>query len=606
MVPRSVTGEIVSLRRSLLASQVEGFVVELTPNEGDAVTKGEVIARLDQTIAELEVTRAQADLDAAKGVVMEREAALDRYRRDLERTRQVVERGSATASSFDAAEADVRTTEALLMQARALVLAEEARLSLAARRLEDKTIRAPFDGRVVRKETELGEWVTPGDTIVEIVSLTELEARIDVPEHLVGYLTEDLGSIPLTIPGLGVAADTTARVIAVIPQGDSLSRMFPVRLVGRGGPRGLAAAPGRRLRPGMSVTASVPTGSVEPVLTIHKDAVLRDDAGLFAFMAVPFGEPGNPAVTGQAVPARISPALRLGRPRRDPPRADPPRLVAAGRGQRAGLPDPAAGGAGPARGLAVRRRGRAGRSRQRGGELMDIVGFSIRKPVTVTVGVILIVMFGLIGLTGDPDPAHAHRRPPDHHRRDGLARAEPAGDRRRDRQEAGGGAQERRQPEADDLDLEPGHARRCSSSSTSGRASPGRGRRSPTRSGRCPITPRGRGAQDHRRGRVERERDRVDHHRPRPRGRAVPRASTSRTSTTRSTRRSSPSSSGSRAWRRSTSTAGASARPASMSTTSSSRSAGSTMSSWSTRCGARTGTSRRARSPRASATTASA
>ena len=307
MIPRSVTGEIVSLRRTLLAAQAEGFVVELTPNAGDSVEKGAVIARLDDTIAALEVKRAEADLRAAEGVVMEREASLARLRRDFERTKQLETRGSATTSSLDAAETAVRTAEALLVQAEALVLADEARVALAQRRLRDMTITAPFDGRVVRKETEVGAWLSAGDPVAEIVSLTELEARIDVPEHLVGYLSQDLGSIAMSIPGLGTNADTTARVISVIPQGDSLSRMFPVRLaVEVPKVEQDAGADTVGLRPGMSVTAFVPTGSVEPVLTIHKDAVLRDDAGLFAFMAVPNSDPNNPMVTGQAIPARLS------------------------------------------------------------------------------------------------------------------------------------------------------------------------------------------------------------------------------------------------------------------------------------------------------------
>jgi RND family efflux transporter MFP subunit len=297
MSPRGVTGEIVTLRRSLIASQVAGFVVELIPLEGDAVERGAVIARLDDEVSRHEVTRAGAVLDSARGLVAQREAELTRFARDLERVRTLHERGSTTVSALDAAEADVGTTEALLMQARAQVLSAEAGLARARRELADKTIRAPFDGRVVRKITEVGEWVTPGDTIVEIVSLSELEARIDVPEHLVGFLVEDVGSIPVRVPGLGTAGEVEATVIGMIPQADPLSRMFRVRLAVTGA--------GDRLRPGMSLTAFVPTGAFESTLTVHKDALLRDDAGEFVFMAVPFRSETNPAVNGQAIPVRV-------------------------------------------------------------------------------------------------------------------------------------------------------------------------------------------------------------------------------------------------------------------------------------------------------------
>ncbi len=297
MVPRAVTGEIVSLRHSLLASQIEGFVVSIGVHEGDTVAAGDVVARLDDTLARLDVAAAEADLLAARGVVAQREAELDRYRNDYERVEMLQKEGSTTASELDAALADVRTTEAQLEQARARAASAEAALARARKRLADKTIVAPFAGRVVRKSTEVGEWVTPGDTIAEIVSLHDVEARIDVPEHLVGLMKDDIGPITLHVPGLGATPSVSASVIGVIPQADRLSRMFPVRLAVR--------VEDGVLMPGMSLTAYVPTGSVEPVLTVPKDAVLRDDAGEFVFMAVPHHAEQNPAVTAQAVPARI-------------------------------------------------------------------------------------------------------------------------------------------------------------------------------------------------------------------------------------------------------------------------------------------------------------
>ncbi len=304
MVPRAVTGEIVTLRHSLLASQVEGSVVSIGVNAGDTVAEGDVVARLDDTLARLDVATAEADLVAARGVVAQREAELARFRNDYERVEMLLKEGTTTESERDAALADVRTTEALLAQAHARVTSAEAALSRARKRLSDKTIVAPFAGRVIRKSTEVGEWVTPGNTVAEIVSLRDVEARIDVPEHLVGLLKQDVGRITLRIPGLGSDAVVDASVIGVVPQADRLSRMFPVRLAVR-------AADGA-LMPGMSLTAYVPTGSVEPVLTVPKDAVLRDDAGEFVYLAVPYHSDQNPAVTAQAMPARITRRFAVG------------------------------------------------------------------------------------------------------------------------------------------------------------------------------------------------------------------------------------------------------------------------------------------------------
>lgn len=299
-VPRSVTGEIITLRRSLLASQVEGLIIELELNPGDAVKKGDVIARLDDELARLDVTQAEADLAVEQALVEQREAELERYRNDLDRTEKLSARGGTTASELDAARVDVRVTEALAMQARAQVKAHEAELARARKNLNDHTIRAPFDGRVVLKQAEVGEWVTPGDTVLEMLSLTQLEARISVPEHLVSNLGSDadLGTITVSVPGLGARGSVEARLIGVIPDGDSLGRMFTARLS--------VLDPTGGLKPGMSITAFIPTGSSEPVLTISKDAILRDDAGEFVYLSMPHSVEGNPAITGQAVPARIT------------------------------------------------------------------------------------------------------------------------------------------------------------------------------------------------------------------------------------------------------------------------------------------------------------
>lgn len=301
---REVTGEIRSMRRSLLASQVEGLVIELDLDEGDAVEAGQVVARLDAATAELDVAEGEADVGAARGSVEEAEALLAQAERDLERVTQASARGSVSASELDNAETAVRTRRAALAQAKAGLAAADADLARKKKALADKTIVAPFAGRVVGKETEVGEWISPGDAIVEIVSLRELEARIDVPERFVRFLTDGSGPVGLSVPALGDGQNAEGTLIGVVPLGDELSRLFPVRLRVANG-SGL-------LKPGMSLTAYVPTGKSEPTLTVSKDALLRDDAGEYLYMAVPKSDETNPAVNGQAVPARVTRLYAVG------------------------------------------------------------------------------------------------------------------------------------------------------------------------------------------------------------------------------------------------------------------------------------------------------
>lgn len=82
---RSVTGDIRSRLTSALASQVEGLLVELNVEEGDEVTKGQVIARIDDTRAKIAVRRAESELAYRQAVIDQRQVELDNASRDLDR-----------------------------------------------------------------------------------------------------------------------------------------------------------------------------------------------------------------------------------------------------------------------------------------------------------------------------------------------------------------------------------------------------------------------------------------------------------------------------------------------------------------------------------------
>jgi len=271
---RGVTGEIRSRLRSELAAQVAGLVLELRVEEGDGVEQGDTVARLDDERAQAQLERAQSEVAAAEAEIDQYNAELDEARRDLERLRQLEERGSVNPAQMDAAATLVSSRRALLAGARADLRTARADVSLARRVLEDMTITAPFAGRVVRKSTEVGQWVGAGEAVCTIVSLDALEARIDVPEGILGALQSSSEPVELLLPA--VAGPMRGSVLSVVPEADSLSRLFPVRLTVED-PEGV-------LRPGMSLTAMVPTGERRELLTVSKDAVLRNDAGEFVYI----------------------------------------------------------------------------------------------------------------------------------------------------------------------------------------------------------------------------------------------------------------------------------------------------------------------------------
>lgn len=273
---RAVTGEIRSRLMSAIASQVEGLLVELDVEEGDIVEKGQVLARLDATRAEIEVTRAQADIEYARAVIAQRTEELNNAQRDLERIEELDRLGSAGVSQLDEARTLVASRTALHAQAEAELATAEGDLALAKRELDDMTIEAPFSGRIIDKSSEIGQWIGRGDTVVALVSLDRLEARIDIPEDTYPAVVdaqEEHGQIELRLPalGLGTGQEIYGEVIAILPAADPLSRLFPVRI-------SVNNSAGN-LRPGMSLTAYVPTGLRGEYITVHKDAIVRTPTG---------------------------------------------------------------------------------------------------------------------------------------------------------------------------------------------------------------------------------------------------------------------------------------------------------------------------------------
>lgn len=273
---RSVTGEIRSRLTSDVASQVSGLLVQLEVEEGDTVEQGQVIAGIDAERAQIAVRRAQSALAFAQAVLAQRRVELDNATRNLKRIEELDRLGSSGVSQLDDARTLVASQEARLAQAQAEMMSSQSELDLAKRELDDMTIEAPFRGRVVRKSSEIGQWIGAGDEIVTIVSLDALEARIDIPEDVysaVSATMRDRVAIEIRLPALGTGSgqEIYGQVITILPGADSLSRLFPVRIS--------IDNTGGLLRPGMSLIAMVPTNASERYITVHKDAIVRTSTG---------------------------------------------------------------------------------------------------------------------------------------------------------------------------------------------------------------------------------------------------------------------------------------------------------------------------------------
>jgi RND family efflux transporter MFP subunit len=165
---RITTVGIVEAPEVNVTSRIAGRIAQLDVIEGDNVKRGQVICKIESIDIRNQLERARADLAHAKADLIDAQRTEQRYRKLLQE--KVV-----AAESYD----DAATR---LAQAKATVASAEATVHYYADQLADTNIVSPIDGIVINKALEVGEWATPGTTIVTVDDLSNIWARVDVQE----------------------------------------------------------------------------------------------------------------------------------------------------------------------------------------------------------------------------------------------------------------------------------------------------------------------------------------------------------------------------------------------------------------------------------------
>lgn len=253
-------GTVESRVTSVVASEVSGLVTEMLVREGDTVKTDQPLAKLRTTSLEIRRTAAVAQLKEA-------EARLKQAERNKERATELLEDGVVSRQEYDD-----RLYEFNAWQGRTEQLTSE--IALIDLELRQSTIRAPFAGVVTAERTEIGEWVDRGDPVMEMLSLDELEIRVEVPE---GYFSNLNPGARTTVTFESLPNFTlTGRLNAIIPRADPQARTFPIKV----------RIPNREGRVGVGMLAQVafPAGESYRATVVPKDAVIRRGPQEFVYL----------------------------------------------------------------------------------------------------------------------------------------------------------------------------------------------------------------------------------------------------------------------------------------------------------------------------------
>ena len=245
----AIAGPLRAANSAFVKARVAGELQGLSLREGDRVTAGQVVARIDATESQARLRQAQQQAEAAR-------AQVDIARRSFENNRSLVDQGFISKTALD-------TSLASLSAAEASYRAAQAGADLAVKALDDTVLRAPMAGLVAQRLAQPGERVAIDTRILEIVDLSrlELEASLSPADSL----RVKAGQVArLTIEG--ATAPLAATVVRVNPSALGGSRAVLAYL---------AVQPNPGLRQGLFAQGTLATGTVA-VLAAPLSAVRTD------------------------------------------------------------------------------------------------------------------------------------------------------------------------------------------------------------------------------------------------------------------------------------------------------------------------------------------
>lgn len=246
-----LSGTVTALDDARLSVSTSGLVVALQVDAGDRVERGQGLLQLDEELA-------RHQYDSAQAAAVRAQRALEDARRRHEEARILAPQRSIAESVVKDLAAEVAEDEAALAQA----------LADAGYRkgvLERHRLLAPFTGVISERSVELGEWVSPGEPVLRLVSTERLRLDFQAPED---YLGQILVGAPVEYT-LGADRDHFyhGTVVAAVPVTDRVARTFLLRVE----PEIQAVA----MRPGMSAQGRVKINAGRKGVAVPRDAVLR-------------------------------------------------------------------------------------------------------------------------------------------------------------------------------------------------------------------------------------------------------------------------------------------------------------------------------------------
>jgi membrane fusion protein (multidrug efflux system) len=231
----AAVGTLAAVNGVDISAQAAGLIREISFQSGQTVRKGQMLLRLDAEVEASDLRSAQADADLA--------------RISADRQRALVKTDSVSKAALDKAEAELKVKEAKVAGIRA--------------QIDKKGVTAPFDGVLGVRKIDLGQYLQPGQAIVNLQNLSVMLADFTVSQRDLSVIAPGQPVRMTTDAWPGVVFDGT--IAAIEPQVDAKSGMILVQ----------ARFPNveGRLRPGMFARIDIVRAQSAEVVTVPASAI---------------------------------------------------------------------------------------------------------------------------------------------------------------------------------------------------------------------------------------------------------------------------------------------------------------------------------------------
>jgi len=276
-VPILATGTLFPAHESKIGPKISGTVEVVYVDEGDQATKGQILARLDQSNLLIAVRQNKATVRVAEAQLKEAELKELNLRKEKERLENLFKKHAISRQRYD----DIDTAHSMALARMELInaqiLSARENVAMAEQKLEDTRIISPFSGLIVKRFINRGEYVTtmPPTLLFLIMNIDKVKMEVGLPEvHLANVaMGNPVEIVTDTYPGVTFKGE----ISTINPMVDPGSRAFNAKVE--------IPNKAHRLRPGMFARVKIYPSIHEGVLIVPFKSIVRRGGSTAVFVA---------------------------------------------------------------------------------------------------------------------------------------------------------------------------------------------------------------------------------------------------------------------------------------------------------------------------------